>query len=302
MAKRDEVIAALRARSARGAALNYAAVVADDEALTGRARRIFGDWNAALIAAGFDPAEIRHPRDGFLPPGTWSAPLVIEGVLERAARGLSLAPHRVQIDDSKLYSAAVGYIGSWREAVALAGLESQQLERQWDEAAVLDRLSALDAAGADLSVRTVEAFDSGLYAAAVRLFGTWDAAIAAAGATAQRRTTRWTRAAVLAAIELGAKGQTTTSGLYQAAIRHFGTWDQAVRAATGNNGELVIGLRDARKAARLSQAELGRRVGRSHRWVGLIEVGAITPDLAMALRLARELGVAVEALFQLSGG
>lgn len=49
MAKRDEVIAALRARSARGAALNYAAVVADDEALTGRARRIFGDWNAGKL-------------------------------------------------------------------------------------------------------------------------------------------------------------------------------------------------------------------------------------------------------------
>lgn len=293
------VIEALRKRSARGLALSYAAVVADDEALTGGARRCFGDWNSALAAAGFDPEAIRRPRGDVLPPGSWSANLVVESILDRSARGLSLAPHRVQIDDGKLYSAAVFHLGSWREAIATAGLESEQLERTWQRRSVLFRIRALDSAGADLSVRTVEAFDPGLYGAACRIFGAWPDALIAASAQSHRRTTRWTAESVIESIQLGATGETKTGGLYKAAIRLFGSWEQAKRAALGAEHGLAVRLRDVRKAAGMSQAKLGARVGRSHRWIGLVEQGAIVPDLRMALQLADALGVAIGDLFAL---
>lgn len=56
-------------------------------------------------------------------------------------------------------------------------------------------------------------------------------------------------------------------------------------------------LRPARERRGLSQAELAARVGLSRQALGAIEAGRAVPSVAVALRLARELGVTVEALF-----
>ncbi len=56
-------------------------------------------------------------------------------------------------------------------------------------------------------------------------------------------------------------------------------------------------MRRAREAAGLSQMELARRAGISRQALGAIESGAYQPGVAVALRLARELGQTVESLF-----
>ncbi|MGC2278083.1 MAG: substrate-binding domain-containing protein [Candidatus Binatus sp.] len=56
-------------------------------------------------------------------------------------------------------------------------------------------------------------------------------------------------------------------------------------------------LVDARTARDLTQTELARRAGISRQALGAIESGAYHPGVAIALRLARELGTTVESLF-----
>ncbi|MGH7843142.1 MAG: helix-turn-helix transcriptional regulator, partial [Candidatus Binataceae bacterium] len=56
-------------------------------------------------------------------------------------------------------------------------------------------------------------------------------------------------------------------------------------------------LRAMRVARKLSQAELARRVRVSRQALGAIESGLYQPGVAVALRLARELGESVESLF-----
>lgn len=61
-------------------------------------------------------------------------------------------------------------------------------------------------------------------------------------------------------------------------------------------------LRGFRVAHELSQAQLAQRVGLSRQALSAIEAGTAVPGTDVALRLARELGVPVESLFQLAGG
>ena len=56
-------------------------------------------------------------------------------------------------------------------------------------------------------------------------------------------------------------------------------------------------LAQARTARSLTQTELARRAGISRQALGAIESGAYHPGVAIAIRIARELGTTVEALF-----
>lgn len=54
-----------------------------------------------------------------------------------------------------------------------------------------------------------------------------------------------------------------------------------------------------RAQADLTQADLAERVGVTRKSINSIENGHYVPSTVLALRIARELGVAVEALFML---
>jgi len=58
-------------------------------------------------------------------------------------------------------------------------------------------------------------------------------------------------------------------------------------------------LRDIRKHAGITQAELAERVGVSRQTINYVENGTYCPSTYLALRIARELGVIVEDLFYL---
>jgi putative transcriptional regulator len=60
-------------------------------------------------------------------------------------------------------------------------------------------------------------------------------------------------------------------------------------------------LRVARAERGLSQGELAQMVGVSRQTVSSIETGQYCPSTALALRLARALGLSVETLFWLEG-
>ncbi len=67
------------------------------------------------------------------------------------------------------------------------------------------------------------------------------------------------------------------------------------------NEDALIGnrLREIRKAAGLTQAEIADRIEVSRQTINYIENGTFCPSTYLALRLAKELAVAVEELFHL---
>ncbi len=62
---------------------------------------------------------------------------------------------------------------------------------------------------------------------------------------------------------------------------------------------LISELKAARTAAGLTQAELAEKVGVTRKTINTVENGVFVPSTTLALKLARALGVNVEALFRL---
>jgi putative molybdopterin biosynthesis protein len=61
--------------------------------------------------------------------------------------------------------------------------------------------------------------------------------------------------------------------------------------------QLIVRVRERRRSCGLSQQQLAERAGISRQTLVAIEAGRLTPSVAVALRLARALGCAVEELF-----
>ena len=66
--------------------------------------------------------------------------------------------------------------------------------------------------------------------------------------------------------------------------------------------ELRNTIKVHRAIRNLTQAELGELAGVTRKSVNAIETGRMVPSVLLALRLARALGVSVDAIFSLSGG
>ena len=64
-----------------------------------------------------------------------------------------------------------------------------------------------------------------------------------------------------------------------------------------NNALRTNAVREHRKAARLTQAELGKACGVSRQSIVSVEGGDYAPSVYLALRLARALDTTVETLF-----
>jgi putative transcriptional regulator len=65
--------------------------------------------------------------------------------------------------------------------------------------------------------------------------------------------------------------------------------------------DLLNTLKEHRARLGLTQADLAERVSVSRKTINTVENGVYVPSTILALRLARALGVTVEALFQLPG-
>lgn len=61
-------------------------------------------------------------------------------------------------------------------------------------------------------------------------------------------------------------------------------------------------VRERRKKWRITQAELAAQVGVSRQTIIAVEQGNYAPSVYLALRIARALGVTVEALFTIGTG
>lgn len=304
----EMVLERIKARHDSGLAINSADVDSQDEPLAGAARRLFGSWGKAVTAAGYDYEAVKkearnRPRN---PPGTWDAQQVIKKIKERHVQGLPMNAHSVQVDDSKLYSAAVTHLDSWGKAVEAAGIDYLEHRKtiEWDKDKLAEKIRSLHEVGADLSDRNVNLLNGSLYGAAATYHGSWPAAVEAAGVEYQEvsRTEKWSkeklRALALGMMELGLEVNTTT--LPVAMRDYYSSIDELladVGLATPKRQPTPNSVAQYREQAGLSQRQLGPKIGRSHTWIRYLEMGRVEPTVGEALRLARELNASVEHLF-----
>ena len=141
------------------------------------------------------------------------------------------------------------FFGSWREAIQAAGIDYNKVSKHeyWSKERIRQRIRELHAAGESLSHEEAKRNHGALVSAASspRYFGSWGAAIKAAGLDYDeiRKINRWTKDNILKTIRrLHKEGQSVNNsnmrklgyrGMMEAATReeNFGSWAAAVEAA-----------------------------------------------------------------------
>jgi len=173
---KDLIITTIQERVAKGLPINLGAVQADDHVLYSAAIRYFGTWSAAVEASGFSYDDVRLNE-------VWSNDLVVAAIQERVARGLPINSGTVQADDRALYGAAHKYIGTWSAAVEASGFsyDEVRLNQKWSKDLMITAIQERVAKGLPINATYVNDNNSALYRAARRYFGTWKAAVEAAG-------------------------------------------------------------------------------------------------------------------------
>lgn len=164
---RAEVLAALRARA------RTATVLVGDRRLAKAARRHFGTWHAALVAAGVSHLQAQQ---------RWTAAKVVAALRRRQRTGASLSSQAIATSDVPLARAARRYFGTMVKAREAAGIHLV-LRRRWTREAVLTELRRH--AGRRTALRQLDVPARLVFAAAAQ-FGSWRAACAAAGLVPNR--------------------------------------------------------------------------------------------------------------------
>jgi len=174
---RDEVIRVIRQLSERGEPLNLGRVSRTWPALAYAGRRYVGSWEKAIEAAGLDYSTVR--RKNF-----WTRAAVLTQIRVLHAAGEPLNVSHAEVRHGGLVRAASAYLGSWRAAIEAAGFDYLKIKRQreWSKAAVVTEIRRMRRAGMRLATtREVRQRFRVLHAAAIRYFGSWAAAVKAAG-------------------------------------------------------------------------------------------------------------------------
>ncbi|HDQ99424.1 MAG TPA: hypothetical protein ENN51_03965 [candidate division WOR-3 bacterium] len=175
----------------------------------------------------------------------WSRDEVVREIRNLAERGLPLNAGHVARSSPALAYAARKYLGGWERAVAAAGLDYEKIRRKnfWSRQRILARIRELAGEGKPLHVSHAERSYRGLVGAAAVRYGSWGQAIRAAGLdyTKIKRQREWSKKVIVRELRRlrreGVDLSTTTEVrkkcrvLHAAAVRYFGSWAAAMRAA-----------------------------------------------------------------------
>ncbi len=291
---RDQVLDRIAVRRSKGRSLAPRDIRADEEyGLVKAGTKLFGGWPNALRAAGLDPADhlLRRP-DGAPPPPPKRQGIAVSPGSEPEDYVLCricslgfpiLAPsHLVNVHGWPAATAMEEYRRRFPDAPLRAGrvvaqgrakqrARFERLAQEWTRAKVLETLVRLSASGFRLTLSEAKQRHLALVNAAVRLFGGWYEALREAHVTIPPPPplppppNKLSPEAIRRRIaELGSRGESLAAkhinrrhyGLYRAARREFGSWDEAVRAvATGApsaptpTNEMSAGLADTGEAS-----------------------------------------------------
>ncbi len=268
----SSVLEGLRAYSAAGHPMLWNGLVQIDPVLAAAVDARFPNFTTCVKKAGLRKAYLearsfvaRQALSNvvFEPRGKYpTLEAVVDALRARHRAGLSLKQSQVILDDPPLKTAAYLRCDTWRKAIHLAGLEKESLREREASVrkdavypspeAVLATLAVRHRAHKGISQHVVSREDRPLKSAVYRYFGSWPAAMEAAGLVEALATQKEkkpfrlnrgvypTRSAVIAALKRRvSEGKTLVlnriivedSPLRTAALKHFGTWLAAIRAA-----------------------------------------------------------------------
>jgi len=179
----------------------------------------------------------------------WTKDEIVKAIKRAYAQGRDLSYNGMAAKQQSLVSAAAYHFGSYRKAVERAGVDYAEVTRRprWNKQRIIALVKSARRDEQDLHWSAVTKRRDELGRAAFaslqpRLFGSWDRALTAAGLDADdvNRYRKWDKDSIV--FELRARSrdheplnsgslQRDEPGLHAAAVRHFGSYDDALRAA-----------------------------------------------------------------------
>lgn len=187
---------------------------------------------------------------------TWDKPEILQTLKKLEKEGKDLSYTKLAKKMQPLVSAAAYHFGSYRAAVEKAGIDYSQFLRRprWSKPYIIKLIKQARRDGQDLHWSAVTRRGDELGRAAFaslqkRLFGSWDRALHAAGLDADEisQYRKWDKNSIV--FELRSRFreheplnsgavQKEDPGLHAAAVRHFATYDNALRAAKVDPGKI----------------------------------------------------------------
>jgi len=179
----------------------------------------------------------------------WNEQRIIQTLKQLHQEGKPLSYNALAKKKQSLVSAAAYHFGSYRRAVERAGIAYAEVLRRprWSKQHIIAVIKKAKREGLDLHWSSVTKRRDELGKAAFaslqkRLFGSWDRALHGAGLDSDEISPyqRWDKSTILFEIKTlhreneplnsGAM-QRSSPGLHAAAVRHFGAYDVALKAA-----------------------------------------------------------------------
>lgn len=179
----------------------------------------------------------------------WTASTILAELKRRHRRGQTLAHRALREENRPLANAAAYHFGTYAGALAAAGIDPNSVRKRplWTKDRIIKAIKAARKAKRDLCWSCVVKRGGPLSRAAFAairpgMFGSWARALQVAGVDADdyRRYRAWDRASVAFDLKqryaddeqmnCGAV-QADDPGLYSAAVRYFGSFDRALKAA-----------------------------------------------------------------------
>jgi len=123
----DEVKARIRQLAERGDPINTLHLEMNHPRLWNAARRLFGNIQKAVEAAGYDYGDVKKR-------GTWTRETITGKIREYYNQGLDISQIAMLDMDSKLLAAGQKFFGAWSRAVTAAGIDYAQVKSRRREA------------------------------------------------------------------------------------------------------------------------------------------------------------------------
>jgi hypothetical protein len=179
----------------------------------------------------------------------WNKPSILAALKKLGKQDKDLSYNGLSKSNQSLVSAAAYHFGSYRAAIEAAGIDYADVTRRprWTKQRIISLIKDARRGGNDLhwSAATQRRDDLGRAAFASlqpRLFGSWDRALHAAGLDADEisRYRNWNKNSIVFELKaLHSNGEAMNSGalqhddpgLHAAAVRHFGSYEKALKAA-----------------------------------------------------------------------
>lgn len=177
---KQEIILGLQERHRQNLPLSHAQVMLEDLRLYNAARRSFGSYEAALIAAQLSPDEFRRKKRNFTPEIRTQVMEALRQVAAMHGSERAKAALEMQV---KYQSYVFRHLGNWSEAARAAGVpsESVMVSERYNPPRVITELRAWKAQGGELSASGLRPQNGSLYIGALKCFGTFSKAVSAAG-------------------------------------------------------------------------------------------------------------------------